>query len=348
MHQKKRISSENKANIIRMADEGIKGAEIARQLDLTPAAVYKTIQRHHFNSTLPPKEKTSKSSMSGAMVRTLKRIIEERPFLFGIALKKAFDDAKPADSPEVSLKTLKRHLVKLGFKRMKMRNKAIISQKNAAKRLYFAKKHQSSESQLWRSVVWSDETTVRECPVGKDRYFFVHSARQNQKMNVNPQKQQGGFSVMFWGCFSWYGFGPLVALEKSMDSDEYIRILDHHVSPHLSLVHEKHQSDILFQQDNAPCHKSKKVTDHLSRGNINILDWPAQSPDLNPIENLWAIVKRRLQEDPGDLPKNKTQLIQRVQGIWSSLNIELARKLVDSMPNRISECIKNDGYHTKY
>ena len=60
MHQKKRISSENKANIIRMADEGIKGAEIARQLDLTPAAVYKTIQRHHFNSTLPPQGKDLK------------------------------------------------------------------------------------------------------------------------------------------------------------------------------------------------------------------------------------------------------------------------------------------------
>lgn len=100
-------------------------------------------------------------------------------------------------------------------------------------------------------------------------------------------------------------------------------------------------------QDGAPCHRAMSVKKFLASKKIQILPWPGNSPDMNPIENLWAIIKRRLKT------KNITtedQLIKTVEKIWyEDPEIQsLCPKLIESMPNRIDDNIANKGFHTKY
>ena len=114
--------------------------------------------------------------------------------------------------------------------------------------------------------------------------------------------------------------------------------------------------DGIFQQDNDPKHTCNIVKNYLNNQNIlqftelpfgedGYFRWPAQSPDLNPIENLWSIIDQRIKNRR---PAGKEELFQIVQEAWNNLDMALLTKLVDSMPDRCAAVLANNGYPTKY
>ncbi len=86
-----------------------------------------------------------------------------------------------------------------------------------------------------------------------------------------------------------------------------------------------------FQQDLAPAHTAKSTNSWLNDHGVGVLDWPANSPDLNPIENLWGIVKRKMRNKR---PKNSDELKATVKGTWASIPPQQCHKLITSMPCR--------------
>ena len=89
---------------------------------------------------------------------------------------------------------------------------------------------------------------------------------------------------MFWGCFSYYGVGPFNPVEGMMNSEKYLDVLTKKVIP--KMVRKFPEGSGIFQQDLAPCHTSRKVKNFINLHNISVLDWPGNSPDFHPIENL--------------------------------------------------------------
>ncbi len=124
----------------------------------------------------------------------------------------------------------------------------------------------------------------------------------------------------------------LVRIDAMLNQAKYIDVLKQYVLP-FKLTHHSVSNEFLHQHDGSGAHRAKKVSTFLEAERVNVLHWPAQSPDLNPIENVWAIMKRR----PRKLhtyPTTTDQLFNMLYGIWDELPEEYFAKLIASMSSR--------------
>ncbi len=150
-------------------------------------------------------------------------------------------------------------------------------------------------------------------------------------------------SVMIWGAMSSAGVGPLCFLKTNVTAPVYQEILELFMLPSADQLFK--DTDFIFQQDLSPAHTAKSTTSWLNDHGVGVLDWPANSPDLNPIENLWGIIKRKMRNKR---PKNADELKATVKETWASIPAQQCHKLITSMPRRIEAVIKAKGAPTKY
>ncbi len=121
------------------------------------------------------------------------------------------------------------------------------------------------------------------------------------------------------------------------------KFLEHFMLPSADKLYG--DADFIFQQDLAPAHTAKGTKSWFNDHGVTVLDWPANSPDLNPIENLWGIVKRKMRDTR---PNNADELKATIKETWASIPPQQCHKLITSMPRRIEAVIKAKGAPTKY
>ena len=131
-----------------------------------------------------------------------------------------------------------------------------------------------------------------------------------------------------------------------MDEVQYCEFLEDGMVESFEKL-EVAEEERIFQQDNDPKHISRKATKWFEDNNIQGLSWPAQSPDLNPIEHLWVHLKKRLREYPTP-PKGVHELWERVAEKQDKITPETCQRLIENMPKRVQAVIKAKGGHTKY
>jgi hypothetical protein len=151
---------------------------------------------------------------------------------------------------------------------------------------------------------------------------------------------------MVWGCMGWNGVGKLVEVQGKMNAEQYCQILEEGLVESFEKL-EMEEGEQYFQQDNDPKHTSGRANQWFEDNNINVLSWPAQSPDINPIEHLWEHLKRQLQQYDTP-PKGVHELWDWVVKEWNAIPPEVCQNLIESMPRRIQAVIKANGGHTKY
>ena len=151
---------------------------------------------------------------------------------------------------------------------------------------------------------------------------------------------------MVWGCMTPQGVGYMCKMDGRMDAELYTSILQDDFLKTVEFYGLDRET-IIFQQDNNPKHTSHKASNWFKQNHINVLKWPAQSPDLNPIEHLWQQLKQQLNayEVP---PVDIHELWDRVEMEWEKIPKEVCRNLIESMPRRIEAVIKAKGAQTKY
>ncbi len=152
----------------------------------------------------------------------------------------------------------------------------------------------------WKSVLWSDESKF-DILVGNHGRCVLRAKEKGDLPACYQCSVQKPASLMVWGCISAYGMGSLHVFEGTMNDERYIKVLEQHMLP----------SKRLFQQDNAKPHTAAITTAWLHSGRVRVMNWPACSPDLSPIENIWRILKRKIrQRQPQTLQQLETYIRQ--------------------------------------
>jgi len=204
--------------------------------------------------------------------------------------------------------------------------------------------HQSWTKDDWSKVLWSDESTFSQFQQSQCSRVWREPSEEYNISCVSATVKHSP-SRMFWGCFSRQGVGPIVPLFGTATGTSHVTILQRFVMRTMRRVFPN--GDGWFQEDNARLHTSKVAKKFHTENGLRKLSWPAQSPDLNPIENLWADVKKSIRGRK-KMPSNIAELEQHVNKAWRKILIQTIENLVDSMPQRIQAVIKAKGGPTKY
>ncbi len=334
--------------IFRMKEINCTWNDIGYVVGKSKSAVRKIHQRYALIRGLPPKVIMPQRMIDNQMGREIKQYIKANRIRTIEDIRGHLEKTYRASKRIPSEKTIRVWLNDNCFDLKKASKKVLLHPRNVAKRFSFAQNMFEKPDQFWDRVIWSDETTVRSHSAKNEIWYWNHSSFEYMDPIINGQVQGGGCSVMFWGCFTAAGTGPLVAIEGNVNAAKYINLLEEHLIPAYEGIRDDMGDEgMIFMQDNAPCHKAKSVMDFLAKNHIETLNWPPQSPDLNPIENIWSLVKRRRIKKYGR-PKSQAELIDQVMDIWDNLEPDLLVNYAQSAKRRMSACLESQGKHTKY
>ncbi len=231
----------------------------------------------------------------------------------------------------VSAQTICRTLHQIGLHGCHRRRKPLLKMMHKKARKQFPEDKQTKDMDYWNHVLWFDETKIN---------LFVQMVSRRQPGEeykdkcVLPTVMHGGGSVMVWGCMSAAGTGEIQFIEGTMNANMYCDILKQRLGRRA-----------VFQHDNDPKDTSKTTTALLKKLRVKVMDWPSISPDLDPIEHLWGILKQKVEERK---VSNIHQLRDVVMEEWKRTPVATCEALVNSMPKRVKAVLENNGGHTKY
>lgn len=149
---------------------------------------------------------------------------------------------------------------------------------------------------------------------------------------------------MFWGAFGYHGKSDLQPVPTKATSLDYQVILQNSIRRYGVKMGGR---GWIFQQDNAPIHRSASTAGWFNRNHIRLMDWPARSPDLNPMENVWGYLARNVYGG-GRQYNNKRELEAAITRQWAEIPHEHLQNLIESMRRRIFEVILKRGGYTGY
>lgn len=244
---------------------------------------------------------------------------------------------------DVSRHTIARRLHGAGLKNCIASKRPFISKINKKKRYEFAKKYIGKPLSFWKIVVWSDESKYELFGQKRRSRVWRKAKEALKEKNIQKTVKHGGGNIIVWGCFGWSGVGNLARIEGIMTAEKYIDILCENLEE--SILKLGLENSFIFQQDNDPKHTAKVSTKFFKDSKIKLLEWPPQSPDLNPIENLWNYLDDKVDKTNAS---NKTNYFKALQHAWNQIDMDYIKKLIESMPRRLEAVLKAKGGHTKY
>lgn len=197
---------------------------------------------------------------------------------------------------------------------------------------------------VFPQVCFSDESTF-QILTEKSNFVRRRTSERYDPACITPTVKHP-LSVMVWSVISAKGPGRLYVVEGMMNAAQYLKVLQGRLLPQMKEWFCEGENPV-FMHDSAPCHKAKVVTKFLAEENVGVLDWPGNSPDMNPIENVWKVLKDEVSKFG---PTTKRKLIEALIAAWNhnpKIKIAISNS-INSMPRRIEALLKAKGHQTKY
>jgi len=332
-------SIEKRKLIVSQHKKGKTSKEISDNLEVPLSTVNRILLHYKKTGDITPKVSTGRHRlMSPRDERDLVLTVRREPTIRPSTLRHSLH-------AKVSAWTVRRTLNRAGIHPNRMRKKPRLTSAQRHARLMWAKEYAQKPAAFWDTVIFSDESSFHTHEAMKGRFAWRFPREELEPKMVQPVTKFGGHKLQVWGCLTSQGVGYPCSLPEGIDGPTYLTILKDELVSTINLYHKDFKG-VIFQQDGAGPHRAKVVQDFFRRQKYSVLPWPAHSPDLSPIENLWADVKKRLEEKHGEIPK--AQLWKVVEDEWNATSQEFCKQLFASMPERLAAVIHAKGGYTKY
>jgi transposase len=284
-----------------------------------------------------------------AMPRTGRRRVTTRDNDIDIIARSKADSFQTAvdilnDSGlDISVDTVIRRLKERGLKTFIAARKEQMTVLHKINRLYFANKFLNFND--WDRTISSDESTFVTGNPHSKIVWRAYGTRFEEN-NIQFIKNSGRSSVAVWGCMNINGLGPIHRINGNFNQHKYLDLMEILILPY---INELYGNSYHYIQDRSPIHTTNMCREwfeqNLGQNNIYL---PAKSPDMNVIEHIWYLIKRKLSNR--GIFRNSEELWVAIRDEWEELRNDnnLMQNLVNSMRNRMQLIIQQEGNHTRY
>ncbi|CAM4590576.1 unnamed protein product [Leuciscus chuanchicus] len=311
-------TADQKAIIDTLKQEGKTQKEISERIGCSQSAV----SRHLSGKSVGRKKCGKKRCTTRRGDRTMRKIVEKDRFQTLEDLRKQWTES----GVETSRATVHRRVQKMGYRCRIPQVKPLLNQKQRQKRLTWA-----TEKQHWTVAQWLLKFCMSFGNQGARVWRKTGEKEMPKCLKSSVKYPQ---SVMVWGAMSAAGVGPLCFIKGRVNAASYQEILEHSMLPSAEKLYG--DEDFILQHDLAPAHSAKTTVKWFTDHGITVLNWPANSSDLNPIEDLWDIVKRKLRDAR---PNTLDELKAAIEASWASITPQQCHRLITAMPHRIEAVI---------
>ena len=256
-------------------------------------------------------------------------------------------EIKAALNLDCSPRTIRRVLDEGGLFGRITREAPPLKEEHMKKRVAYAEGYShwtttGEQAHDWMRVLWTDEMSIHIGPQGQ--HWCQRLINTEWEPSHVMEKQKHPPKLHVWGAFSGLtGVEDIYTFEENLDSEGMLKILKSTL--HTSSETLKKKGQWWFQQDNDPKHKSKLIQNYLKQQGIDCIEWPPYSPDLNPIENIWAYLKKQVEKENATAVE---ELKEAVVKCWQEIPHSLCTKLVQSIPRRLNAIVQSRGCMTGY
>jgi hypothetical protein len=205
----------------------------------------------------------------------------------------------------------------------------------------FARRHLLKDTH-WEAVVSSDEKKFRwDGPDGLHSFWY----QPNEPLPLVPFSkdfhQYRG--VMVWGCVSSKGLIWVERMRESVTAESYSLMLCGNA---LAQIHSLHGTDFILQQDNATPHRASFTSEYFTEAGLNVMQWPAMSPDLNPMENVWSMLVRLVYAE-GRFYESDDALWDGIRAAAARITLQQVQPLIASMRERLVNVLSRAGQYAQ-
>ena len=330
-----KLSLEQRARIIGQLEAGVSAKEITCIFNVHKTSVYRLKEKFDRDGTVKRRKGSGRPRKTSVhQDEDIVRLHEEDRFRI---------PAETASDLNLGSNTIKRRLKESGMKARKAAIKPRLKVQHRVARMQWAIEHRRWTLADWSNVLFTDEASFSLSKRDNRVFCYRRTHERYLDSTVRETINRGYGCVSVWGAIINDRKLPLVRVEGRMTGQVYVdTILENNVIPFV-----RDNPNVIFQQDNAPPHSAGVTAQYLTDQDITVLEWPAVSPDMNCVENVWALLSRAIRKHRPQ-PQTHDELFNILSAEWERIPAAVVYSHTSSMYRRVNALWRVDGGFTKY